>query len=207
MKQNIILDKNRSVNPNHIIYGIQGGKGSFNEEAVDYYMSRHKNSKFKIKYLHTTERVLKALDKGDIDYGQFAIHNSVGGIVQESLVAISKHRFHIVEQFPIIISHTLMIRSDTDFADIDTIMTHPQVLAQCKNTISKNYPKYKLFSGEGKLIDHALVAKMLYEKKLSKNIATIGSQILAEIYNLRVIENDLQDSKNNYTSFLVVQKK
>ena len=192
------------VNPNKITYGIQGGRGSFNEEAISYYLRQKKIKSYKIEYLYTSANVLKALYSGKIDRGQFAIYNSTGGMVQESIEAMAGYKFKIIDQYAIKIAHALMIRKDANLSDITTIMTHPQVLAQCKRTLETKYPRLKLSSGEGKLIDHALVAKSLGEKKLGKHIATIGSKILAELYNLKLIETNLQDLKENYTSFLQV---
>lgn len=196
----------KQLNPDFLTFGIQGGKGSFNEEAIQYYLKKEKIKKFKIKYLFTSENVLRALHKGDIDRGQFAIHNSVGGIVGESVHAMANYKFGIIEEFVIKISHALMIRKDAKFSDITTIMTHPQVLAQCKDTLHKKYPNLKQTSGEKELIDHAVVAKYLSENKLPKHIATMGSKVLAEIYNLQIIEDNLQDAKENYTSFLQVAR-
>ncbi|HSW47734.1 MAG TPA: prephenate dehydrogenase/arogenate dehydrogenase family protein [Candidatus Saccharimonadales bacterium] len=196
----------KQANKEFITIGIQGGKGSFNEEAIEYYVKRNKIDKYKIKYLHTSESVLNALHVGDIDLGQFAIHNSTGGIVGESIDAMAKYKFRIVEEFAIIISHALMIRKDAKLSDIDTIMTHPQVLAQCKTNLSEKYPNLKQTSGEGELIDHALVAKHLSEGKIAKNIGTMGSKILAEIYGLQIVEDNLQDLAKNFTSFLVVER-
>jgi prephenate dehydratase len=119
---------------------------------------------------------------------------------------MAKYKFNILEEFAIIISHALMIRKDAGLSDIDTIMTHPQVLAQCKTSLAQKYPNLKQASGEGELIDHALVAKHLSEEKISKNIATMGSKILAKIYGLQIIEDNLQDLAKNYTSFLVVER-
>lgn len=195
----------KRVNPNLITIGIQGGRGSFNEEAINDYLKRTKISKHKIKYLYTTEKVLNALHKGEIDLGQFAIQNSVGGVVQESVEAMAKYKFDIVKQFAIKISHTLMIGKDAGFSEVDTIVTHPQVLAQCKKTLSKKYPHLKQTSGRARFIDHALVAKKMSEGKLPKNKATMGSKVLAEIYGLKIVEDNLQDAKENYTSFLIVK--
>lgn len=196
----------KQVNVRFLTFGIQGGKGSFNEEAIHYYLKKTKIAKFKIKYLYTSENVLKALHRGDIDYGQFAIHNLAGGIVGESIQAMANYKFKIIEEFAIKISHALMIRRDVKFSQVSTIMTHPQVLAQCQGTIQKKYPNLKQTSGEKKLIDHAVVAKYLSEGKLPKNIATLGSKVLAEIYNLQIIEDNLQDAKENCTSFLLVSR-
>ena len=189
-----------------VIYGIQGGVGSFNEEAINYYLKREKIKNYSIKYLHTTETVLSELVAREIDYGQFAIHNSVGGIVQESIHAMAKYQFKIVGQFAIKIAHALMVRRDVKLTDIDTIMTHPQVLAQCKRKLTTKYKRLKKISGGGKLIDHALVAKHLSEGRLKKNIATMGSKILAKIYNLKIVEDNLQDTRQNFTTFLIVER-
>ncbi len=194
------------ANPHYITFGIQGGKGSFNEEAIQYYLKKEGIKKYAIRYLYTSENVLRALHKGDIDRGLFAIHNSVGGIVGESIQAMANYKFKIVEEFAIKISHALMIRKDAKLSDITTIMTHPQVLAQCKSTLAKKYPDLKQTSGEKELIDHAVVAKHLSEGKLPNYIATMGSKVLADIYNLQVIEDNLQDAKENYTSFLQVSR-
>ncbi len=194
------------VNPDYLTIGIQGGKGSFNEEALLYWLHRSGISDYKIEYLYTTEKVLAALHAGNIDRGQFAIHNSVGGIVEESVEAMAQYKFKIVEEFAIKIAHALMIRNDAEYSEITEVMAHPQVFAQCKNTLPQKYPHLKLTSGEGELIDHANVAKHLAAHKLPKHVATMGSKVLAELYDLKIIEDNLQDARENYTSFLLVSR-
>lgn len=194
------------VDKNVITFGIQGGKGSFNEEAIIYFINRNDIKNYKIKYLHTSENVLKALHKGEIDRGQFAIHNSIGGVVDESINAMAKYKFNIIDQYAIKISHALMIRKDVKLEQIDRIMSHPQVFAQCKSTLLEKYPHLKQVSGDKDLIDHAVVAKYLSEGKLPKKIAVMGSKVLADLYNLVVIEDNLQDAKENYTSFLQIAR-
>lgn len=189
-----------------LVVGIQGGRGSFNEEAALYYLSRTPDLEYELKYLHTTENVLLELHEGFIDRGQFAMHNSLGGIVRESVEAMSRYRCHIVEEFAIKISHALMIAPNVDFNQVDTIMTHPQVLRQCRNNLDKKYQNLKLTSGEGDLVDHAKVAELLARGELPTSIATMGSKVLAEIYGLQIIEAELQDAAENYTSFLFVER-
>lgn len=196
----------KQINAEYLTIGIQGGVGSFNEEAVMDYIKRNKIVNYKIEYLYTTENVLRSLHAGDIDCGQFAIHNAIGGIVDESIQAIAKYKFSILEEFAIIISHTLMMRKDINLSEITTIMGHPQVFAQCKTTLSKKYTNLKKESGKGELIDSALITKQLAERKIPKNIATMGSKILAKIYDLQIVEDNLQDLKENYTSFLMVER-
>src|SRR5207253_8502654 len=123
--------------------------------------------------------------------------------VGESVYAMAKHKFIIVKEYAIIIAHAMMIRPDATMKDITTIITHPQVLAQRKRTLAQKYPHLEKTSGEGELIDHAKVAKLLSEKKLPKHIAVMGSSILADMYKLQVVDDNLQDAKENWTSFLL----
>lgn len=187
--------------------GIQGGKGSFNEEAINYYVKRNNLKKVKIRYLYTTDKVLQSLYKGEIDWGQFALWNSKGGLVRESLLAMAKYKFKILEEYAIKISHCLMVRKDVDLSQVSKIMTHPQVFAQCRETLSLRYPFLKQIVGQGKLIDQAVVAKYLASGKISKNIAVIGSKVLAQIYKLKIVAENLQDLKENYTTFLLVSRR
>ncbi|QQR88878.1 MAG: hypothetical protein IPJ88_11665 [Myxococcales bacterium] len=186
--------------------GIQGGQGSFNEEAAQYYIQRNDLNPFDIHYLYTTEQVLKALHEGRIDRGQFAVHNSTGGMVGESVDAMANYKFRIVEQFSIKISHALMIRPDTRLEQVDSVMAHPQVFKQCKENLAQKYERLKQVSGTGELIDSANAAKQLAAGDLSSNHAVMGSKILAELFDLRLVEDNLQDLKDNYTSFLWVER-
>ena len=194
------------VNREKLVVGIQGGRGSFNEEAATYYLSRTPNVPYELQYLHTTDHVLEALYEGRVDRGQFAIHNSVGGVVTESILAMADYRFNIVEEYGIKISHALMIARGADFNKCDTIMTHPQVLRQCKRNLEVKYQRLKQTSGEGDLVDHAKVAELLGRGEIPPNVAVMGSKTLAAIHGLDIVEDGLQDASDNFTSFLWVER-
>ena len=194
------------LNRKKIIYGIQGGKGSFNEEAIMFYINKHKIKKSKIKYLYTSEKVLKNLHEGNIDYGLFAIQNAVGGVVEESTLAMAKYKFKIVEEFQILVRHCLMKRKDVDVKQLKTIMAHSQNFLQCKKNLAKKYPDLSLVRGQGDLLDTARCAEALAKSKIDKNTAILGPKILAEIYNLEIIDENLQDSRDNLTSFFLVSR-
>ncbi len=194
------------ADPDRLTIGIQGGKGSFNDEALQHYVKKAGIDKYEVKYLYTSEHVLAGLHAGEIDRGLFAIHNSVGGMVGESVEAMARYKFSIVEEFAIIIAHALMIRDDAEYNDITSVMAHPQVFAQCKSTLKAKYPDLKLTSGKGELIDHANVARQLGAHKLPKHTATMGSKVLADLYGLKIVEDNLQDAAENYTSFLMIKR-
>lgn len=194
------------LDTDRLVVGIQGGRGSFNEQAALHYLRREHIDRYDLRYLHTTATVLKALHEGRVDRGQFALHSPGGGIVHESIEAMQSYKFRIVEEFSVEIAHALMIRPDARLSDIDTIVTHPQVLRQCRRTLSERHSRLRLSSGEGELIDHALVAERLGQGALPRHVATLGSRLLAEIHGLRVVDDDLQDASPNLTAFLWVQR-
>ena len=194
------------IDRNIIIIGVQGGKGSFNDEAAHTFLKKAGIKKYRIKYFYTSENVLKALHQGEIDRGQFAIYNSTSGAVNESISAMAKYKFKILEEFPLKISISMMMRPDASIGEIDTIITHPQTFKQCRNNLSKKYPKLQIKIAKGNMMDPANVARRLQQKKLPKNIATMGGKTLAEIYNLKIVEENLQDFDENYTTFLLVKR-
>lgn len=186
------------------VYGIQGGAGSFNEEALVTITKNVGVDHYKVEYLYTTERVLAELEKGTIDYGLFAMHNSVGGIVDESVHACAKHTFSIEREFMIPIRHTLMAKEGSRVEDITTVYAHPQVFKQCKQTLADTYPQFDLKSGDGDLIDTAEAAKALAMGQLPNTTAILGSIQLASLYDFDILARDLQDDNVNDTAFLLV---
>jgi len=206
----------KRINRKKIIYGIQGGKGSFNEEAILFHINKNNIEKFQIKYLYTSEKVLKNLHEGNIDFGLFAIQNAVGGVVEESTHAMAKYKFKIIKEFQILIRHFLMKRRDVSISEINTIMAHSQNFRQCQDNLKKKYPNMKLVSGQGDLLDTARCAETLAKThlrqdyggqvKIDKNTAILGPKILSEIYDLDIIDENLQDSKNNLTTFFLVSR-
>lgn len=194
------------VNLKYLVFGIQGGRGSFNEAALTYYVNHNNIVDYKVKYLFTTEKVLRNLHEGNIDFGLFAIHNAIGGVVEESTHAMARYKFKIVSEFAILITHCLMKRKDVSTSVIQQIMAHPQVFKQCTSTLSKKYADFKQVSGSGDLLDTAKAAWALAKGKIDKNTYILGPKILSYIYDFEVVDENLEDSKENLTSFFLVSR-
>ncbi len=188
--------------------GIQGGQGSFNEQAL--FENKEKifgDKEIEIVYLYATENVLHALSVHEIDYGQFALFNVLGGVVEETIVNVGKYNFEYVSSYKTRISHALMKKKGVTLEKIDTVMAHPQVFLQTKDTMAKKYPNLRQISGEGEMITHSKVAELLASGELPDNIAVMGSSLLAGIFNLDIVETNLEDNKENYTFFVLVKPK
>ncbi len=187
-----------------ITIGIQGGRGSFNEAAILKYLRNNQINQYQLKYLHTSRKVLTAVSQQQIDYGLFASCNSLGGLVAESAQAMAEFTFEIADQIKLKIGHYLMKRDQDELIQLKQVMGHPQVLKQCQQTLRRKYPHLEPMTAPGDAIDTAYAAQLLAQGKLNRPTAVLGPKGLAQIYNLEIIDQNLQDQTNNYTTFLLV---
>lgn len=190
------------------VIGIQGGQGSFNEEACRHYVAAHPAGPFRILYLYQSLNVLRALHEGRIDRGVFALQNGRGGMVLETIQALSRYNCDLLDIFEMVIDHCLLFRPDTPFSQITTLISHPQALAQCAATLRRHYPHLQQTSGQGDLIDQALCAKQLAEGRLPPTTAVLASRVCADLYGLQIEAASLQDlGPANLTTFAWAKRK
>jgi prephenate dehydratase len=191
--------------------GIQGGIGSFNTQALRVYLEKQAIplEDVDIKYLYTTDKVLGELKAGKIERGQFATENSIGGAVNETVVAQAKYSFdqnyEIIDQYSIPVVHCLMVHPDVQLDEVDTIITHSQVFAQCRETIANCYSRMFLKEGNGDFVDPAKVGEAIAKGSLPRNVATISNALIAEAWGLRIVDQGLQDRTDNFTTFIFVK--
>lgn len=186
------------------IVGIQGGRGSFNDSAIQHYLARNPRANWEVRYLDTTPAVFHSLAAGEISYGQFAIYNTVGGLYEESLPELARNRCTIVDRYAIRIAHALMVRRDASLDRVDTIMTHPEVLKQCHRNLAAKYAHLRHRRGEGELTDPASVANALASGRLPATVAVLSNPLLAEVHGLQIVEEELQDERHSESTFLLV---
>jgi len=182
--------------------GVAGAVGSFSEEAALEYARENKISDFEILYLISVEEVLKHVTQEKANLGIFPLENSNGGVVYEAVDAMSKYIFNIEKYFEIDVRQCLMVYPGTNPGDIKAIASHPQALKQCKMYLRRKWPEVELVEWQ----DTAKAAEDLNQGKLEKTTAVIAPKRSAEIYKLDLIEENIQDLKFNFTTFLTVKK-
>ncbi|MCK4524977.1 MAG: prephenate dehydratase [Candidatus Andersenbacteria bacterium] len=182
--------------------GVSGDVGSFSEQAANEYARKNDIKNYEIDHLISVEKVLTELDKKKIDLGIFPIENSNGGVVIESVYAISKHIFKIKNIFEIPVVHCLLTKPGIEKEDIRNIASHDQALKQCKMYLKRKWTETSLKETE----DTAKSAKDLSEGKLSEDTAVLAPESCATLYGLIVMEKGIQDLKFNFTNFLAVEK-
>lgn len=182
--------------------GVSGNKGSFSEEAAQYYCREEKIKDFELFYLENVSNVLESLSKGEIDKGVFPIENSNGGIVYEAVQAMSQYRFNIDKIFEIDIKMNLLVKSGVNSQDVEQIVSHPQALKQCRMYLKRRWPETEL----KEYSDTAGAARDLAQEVLPSGSAVISPQICSELYDLELLEEGIQDLKFNFTTFITASK-
>jgi len=187
------------------IVGIQGGLGSFNHQAADERLPSVGVPRYELRYFDSTAALFRSLRAGEIDFGQFAIFNSSAGFYAESLEAVSQNVFEVVANYRIPIVHCLIHHPDTRLNEVRTIITHKEVLKQCKNKLTLMYPSVMIEVGTDKLTEPASVAAAIAASALGRDVATLSCARLATEFGLVIGESGLQDADNNESTFLLVR--
>lgn len=153
-----------------------------------------------ITYFKNFNGVFQAVEKGFCKYGVLPIENSSAGSVNQVYDLMKKHKFYIVRSIRIPVSHNLIVNKDTKLSDIKEILSHEQALTQCKGYLEK-------FIGAKitPCANTAVAAKLLAESG-RHDLAAISSRECADIYGLKLLETNIQDSNNNYTRFILIAK-
>ena len=112
---------------------------------------------------------------------------------------IFKYRLNIYAEHFHPVQHHLLGLPGTKISDIKDVYSHAQALSQSTKFIKKNN------FIENVRADTAGSAKYVSEKK-NKNKAAIASKLSAKIYNLDILESNIEDEKGNVTRFLIMGK-
>ena len=143
----------------------------------------------------------ECFEKASLDSNIRAIipesNKTTGNIGVEYL--IFKYRLNIYEEFFFPINHNLVGIKDAELKDIKDVYSHAQALSQSSQFLKKNN-----LNGNVRA-DTAGSAKFVSELG-DKNKAAIASRLSAEIYNLKILNENIQDDKENFTRFLIMGK-
>lgn len=174
--------------------GLGGAKGSYADQVGNIIFP-----KGEMKYFKQFDQILDAIDKKECDFGILPLENSSFGSVKEVYNLMLERNFYIVGSYKLDINHYLLGNLDANLSDIKKVYSHPQALGQCGKYIKRHgfIPK--------EYYNTALSAKFIKDKK-DKSLGAIGSKFAGEIYDLKILDENIQNQSNNYTRFIIVAK-
>lgn len=153
-----------------------------------------------ISFFKSFDGVFSAVEKGFSKYGVLPVENSYAGSVNRVYDLMKDHKFYIVKSIKLTVSHCLCGVKGAKKEDIKEVISHEQAISQCRNYLDK--AGISVLTPEA---NTAVSAKLVAEKG-DKTVAALCSKECADLYGLDVIEENVQDSKNNYTRFIMIAK-
>ncbi|MFZ0451098.1 MAG: prephenate dehydratase [Desulfatiglandaceae bacterium] len=143
--------------------------------------------------------VFDGVQSGLYEYGIVPVENTLGGAVSQVNQLLINTELNVVGAVELPINLCLVAPAGTDHREILTIYSHPQALSQCRQFLARNKLEPVQYH------DTAGAAKMLAEKR-PKRAAAIASKLSAELYNLEIIKENIEDLERNMTRFLVLSR-
>ncbi|KAL6980401.1 Arogenate dehydratase 2 [Sarracenia purpurea var. burkii] len=141
----------------------------------------------------------QAVEQWLVDRAVLPIENSLGGSIHRNYDLLLRHRLHIVGEVQFPVRHCLLANHGVRVEDLTRVLSHPQALAQCENTLTN------LGVIREAVDDTAGAAKFVAVHKL-KDTAAVASFGAARIYDMNVLAQDIQDDPDNITRFLMLAR-
>lgn len=175
--------------------GFQGEHGAYGEVAA----LKFDTTAVSLPCREFTD-VFDEVGADQIDFGIVPVENSLEGAVTEVNDLLVGTDLKIAAEIKLPIHHSLLALPETDYREIKAVYSHPQALAQCRGFLSRNNLEPVPF------YDTAGAARMISESRPNA-AAAIASKHCAELYNLEIIKDEIEDDKSNFTRFLVLSNK
>jgi prephenate dehydratase/chorismate mutase len=143
--------------------------------------------------------VFRGVEEAHLDLGVVPVENSLEGAVTQVNDLLTTTKLNVVGEVKVDVNHCLLATEATDYREIRVVYSHPQALAQCRDFLMRNKLEPRPF------YDTAGAAKMLAREN-PKAAAAIASPLCAELYNLDVIKEGIEDGPSNSTRFLLLSR-
>jgi len=190
----IITESKNLQSEDYKLIGFQGEHGAYSEHAAIEW----DNGLIPMPCAEFAE-VFEEVQSGLYDFGIVPIENMLGGVVTHVNEHLINSDLFVVGAIKLPIHYCLLAIPGTDYREIRTVYSHTPALEQCNNFLSRNNLEPKPF------YDTAGAAKMLTENS-PKASAVIASKLSAELHNLEIIKENIENVSTNSTRYFVISK-
>lgn len=172
--------------------GFLGPEGTFTQSAV----LKHFGHSVRALPFGTIDEVFQEVESGAADFGVVPIENSTEGTVNNTLDMFLTSPLKINGEIELRIEQHLMGRMQA-LEKIKRICAHEQSLAQCRGWLREYLPDVELIG----VSSNAVGARRARDEE---GTAAIGGDAAAEVYDLHILVNNIEDRGDNATRFLVI---
>ena len=172
--------------------GYLGPEGTFTQTAV----YKHFGHSVRGLPFSTIDEVFQEVESGAADFGVVPIENSTEGTVNHTLDMFITSPLKVGGEIELRIEQHLLGNS-AGLENVERICAHEQSLAQCRGWLREFMPHVELIG----VSSNAAGARRARDEK---GTAAIGGEAAAEVYDLNVLVNNIEDRSDNSTRFLVI---
>lgn len=147
----------------------------------------------------TFEDALIAVETGKAELAMIPIENTIAGRVADIHHMLPESNLHIIGEYFLPIHFQVMAKPGTNLADIKTVHSHIHALGQCRNII-RNNGWQAIVAG-----DTAGAARLVAEID-DHETASLSPRLAADMYSLDIIAENVEDTDNNVTRFVILSK-
>lgn len=172
-----------------------GPQGSFTHQAAE---SRY-GPMSEYLPLDSISSVFEAVHTTRAKYGVVPIENNQEGTVQETIDLLGVHELNIAAEIVLPI-HFAFGSTNDNLDKITTVYSRDIAFRQCKTFLKDFF---------GDRVEYIPVSSTSYACELAledDQAAAICSQIAARQYQLPILYNNIEDSADNHTRFLIISK-
>ena len=169
-----------------------GPEGTFSHQAV----FRQFGAQIEGMPASSMREVFALTQQGKSHYGLVAVENTIEGAVAETFDALVESDLSICGELMLEVTECLMSKSGR-LEDVRKVASHPQALGQCRGWLQRELPN-------AELVGTSSTAAAAQLASGDPQVAAIGSEVSAEVYALKLIEREIEDSPGNATRFLVI---
>lgn len=169
-----------------------GPEGTFTQAAV----YKHFGRSVEARPLGAIDEIFREVASGSADFGVVPVENSTEGMVSHTLDVFMQSNLRICGEILLRVHQNLIGRMDSLEA-VRTIYAHQQSLAQCREWLDARLPAAERVA----VASNGEAARRAAEEP---DAAAIASTMAAEIYDLGILAENIEDEPDNTTRFLVI---
>lgn len=176
------------------VVAFQGENGAYSEEAI----RQQYGADVETLPCRTFEDIFAELDEDRATAGAVPVENSLAGSINKAYDLLLDHDFRVQGEILLRVHHNLLTLPGNG-GKIEQVRSHPQALAQCEGFLNRHgYEAIPWYDTAGS-------AKELAEKP-EPNVGVIASVLAAEIYELEIVQQGIEDLHYNFTRFFIIGK-
>lgn len=170
-----------------------GPEGTFTQQAA----LKHFGHSAQTLPMPAIDDVFREVEAGAATFGVVPVENSTGGVVAHTLDNFLDSNLKICGEVVLRIHHHLMVSDVTNTDSISRIYSHSQSFAQCRKWLESHYPNAEKVP----VSSNAEAAKRI---KSEWNSAAISPAMAAELYQVNILAENIEDRPDNATRFLII---